>query len=517
MADGVEHTGLSRRRFLGGGGAAAGALALGAGRWATGASAAPSSSLTHSVPWVPTLDPVAGAVPSESQMFGWIQQVVAQGIRRPGYPAAEWAEQFAAQRFTELGLQDVRLEPITVDRWEPTEWSLDVLRPGAATVRLESFPVPFSPPVEHLEVDIAQYNPVLPGPVRGKASLVENLLLRIPANLMMLLGTSPPLPTQNRFHDPDGQLLLPVTIPFGLKFGEVLEPSARAGAAAFIGSLASYPGDSYQYYVPYVGGTGPLPGVWVRGSAGVWLRTQALLGAKVRLRVRSTNVPVTSHNVVGELPGPAGGSGDDHVIIGSHSDGPWASAVEDGSGIALVLAQAAYWSQVPPSERPHRLKFLLHGGHMSGGAGLHSYIADHRSELDRAVLELHLEHAAREFDLGLNNSGVAATGRPVPRWWFTSRIPRLEAAVYDALVAEDVRRSMILVPDAFGPEPPTDGGFYHHEGVPIVNFLSAPFYLFDAMDTIDKVDRSALVPLTRAAIRIVESTRGITAAQMRSA
>jgi hypothetical protein len=52
--------------------------------------------------------------------------------------------------------------------------------------------------------------------------------------------------------------------------------------------------------------------------------------------------------------------------------------------------------------------------------------------------------------------------------------------------------------------------------VPIVNFLTAPFYLFDAMDTMDKIHRPTLAPLTRAAIRIVESTTGVTAAAMRA-
>ena len=49
-----------------------------------------------------------------------------------------------------------------------------------------------------------------------------------------------------------------------------------------------------------------------------------------------------------------------------------------------------------------------------------------------------------------------------------------------------------------------------------MNFLAAPFYLFDAMDTLDKIDREHLVPLTRAAIRIVASTAGVTAAAMRA-
>jgi hypothetical protein len=104
----------------------------------------------------------------------------------------------------------------------------------------------------------------------------------------------------------------------------------------------------------------------------------------------------------------------------------------------------------------------------------------------------------------------------VPRWFFTSRLPHLEQAVSAALETEELHRSMILAPDAFGTQPPTDGAFYHSEGVPVMNFLSAPFYLFDEMDTLDKIDEDNLVPLTRATIRIVDSTKGMTAAEFRA-
>ena len=53
-------------------------------------------------------------------------------------------------------------------------------------------------------------------------------------------------------------------------------------------------------------------------------------------------------------------------------------------------------------------------------------------------------------------------------------------------------------------------------GVPLVNFLTAPFYLFDAMDVLDKIHPESLVPVTRAAIRIIESTRGVSAAALRA-
>jgi hypothetical protein len=212
---------------------------------------------------------------------------------------------------------------------------------------------------------------------------------------------------------------------------------------------------------------------------------------------------------VGELPG----ADDELVIIGSHHDGPWSSAVEDASGIALVLAQAEYWSRLPHQGRPHRLVFRLNSGHMAGSAGGRAFVEAHRAELERTVLGVHLEHAAKEC---VEDDGrLRPTGHPEARWWFTSRIPSLESAVRAAIEAEDLRRSLVLPPTAFGAQPPTDGGNFHLAGVPIVNFLAAPFYLFDSQDTLDKVDREHLAAITRAAVRIVESTREATARSMR--
>ena len=51
---------------------------------------------------------------------------------------------------------------------------------------------------------------------------------------------------------------------------------------------------------------------------------------------------------------------------------------------------------------------------------------------------------------------------------------------------------MLCAPNAISPEPPTDGAFFHEHGVPLMHFLAAPFYLFDAMDTLDKIDAKDL-------------------------
>jgi hypothetical protein len=453
------------------------------------------------------------AVPTKSEIFGWIQQIFERGVRRPGYPADEWTTEFARDQFATLGLQNVRLEPIAVRRWRTDGATLKATPALGPPRNIECFPAPFSKSVENLELDLAPFVSLTPQLVKGKAALYDQTLLRLPATVFATFGSAPPLELLSRIVDPSGSLLTEThLLPFGLDIDKMMDPVIAGGAKAFIGNLVNYPGRTHDYFVPYDAIDRAIPGVWIGADDGAWLRSKLLLGGvKIRLTVDSRVDEVTSHNVVGELPG----LDDQQVIVGSHHDGPWASAVEDASGTAMVLAQAMFWASQPVEKRPHKLVFLLQGGHMSGGAGLHQYIEAHRDELADVVLETHLEHIALSYEERLDGS-ITSTGKCVPRWWFTSRNPQLEGIVKAALTTEQVFRSMLMAPDALGDQPPTDGAFYHSEGVPIVQHLAAPWYLFDSRDTLDKVDQSSLVGVTRAVIRMIDGTRGISAAAMRA-
>ncbi len=442
-------------------------------------------------------------IPDEPRIYAWIEEVFSHGVRRPGYPADRWAEQWAQEQFRALGLRDVRAEPVELPSWEPEEASL-VLAAGAQRIEIPCFALPHCARGT-VEAQIVAYDDATPEGVGGAVSLYDVPLLRTPFGFYNHVATWP--------YDPDGtfegasQLL-----PFGREFQAVMEPSIAAGATAFVGTLTDYPGDSRDYYVPYDAVERAIPGVWISGSDGA--RVRALLAAgpvRARVTVRARRETITSYNIVGELPG----ADEEMVVIESHHDGPWSSAVEDASGIALVLAQAAYWSRLPQGERPHRLVFLLNAGHMTDGAGARAFCRAHGTDLERMVLNVHLEHAANEFAAD-GGAEPRPTGQPEARWWFTSKIGRLQDAVRAAIEAEDMRRSFMLPPEVFGPRPTTDGSEFYVVGVPIVNYLTAPFYLFDAMDTLDKIHRPSLVPLTRAAVRIIGSTAGVSAAAMRA-
>jgi hypothetical protein len=449
--------------------------------------------------------PTDALIPTPQQILAWIEEVFSHGVRRPGYPADRWAEQWIRERFAAFGLEDVRAEPVTLPRWEDRHTAFRVWPSGhpAEALDLPCFALPHCQPTRGVEADVVPLPADARG-VEGRIAVSEVALIRMPQTLMQRRAT--------RCVDPDGEFeKLTQVLPFSPRFQAVLEPAMAAKAAAFVGVLSGVPWETQDYYVPYDGTARPIPGVWVSAANGRKLAQLMARGpVRGRIELDAVREDVTCYNVIGTLPGAS----EEWVIVGSHHDGPWSSAVEDASGIALVLAQARYWSRVPRDERPHNLMFLLNAGHMVAGAGCRAFIEAHRDLLPKVVVEIHLEHAARECRC--EHGRLVPTDAPEVRWWFTSLNTALEDVVEDALRAEDLRRSLVISPEFFAPHPTTDGGFFHLEKVPLVQYLTAPMYLFDSQDTLDKIHEPSLVPVTRATIRIIEDLAAHTAAGLRA-
>jgi hypothetical protein len=439
------------------------------------------------------------ALPTQREMLHWIRTLVARGIRRPGFLADASAERWIARRLERFGMERVWLERIEVERWRERACALEVRVDGVPS-RVDCFPVPFSLPAHDVSGEVALDASDAggdPAALRGKIALYANAHLALPAALLRDL-------LARRSYDPEHDFdALIQRLPFGPRIQDVMEPALGAGARGFIG-IVGQGWESNRYFLPYDAKRRELPGVWISPAAGARLLAEIAAGRRVEaaLSYRATQTPATSHNVIATLAG----SSDEWVIVGTHHDAPWRGAVEDGSGVALVLAQARYWSRVPKEQRPFNMLFLFNGGHMSGGAGIASFVERHRDLIDQSIVAIHLEHVAREAKV---ENGVLRPGeKPTPRWWFTSRIAPLEDAVQNVIEARDLRRSLILPPDAFFENPPTDGAFFYPAGVPIVQLLAAPEYLVDAGDTLPMVHEESLVPITRAVIDLVGSLAG---------
>lgn len=449
-----------------------------------------------------------GVGTSAARMMAWIADIVDFGVRRPGSEAGHRVEEWCEARFRELGLESVRREPFDVPVWEPGDAHLIVWpddRPGQV-VTFEGFPLPHTLPTAGLEAELALLDPLAHQnqAVEGAIAVDVIELGELPPAFMSQLATGRV--------DPSGELDEYVhLLPFSFRLGREADVAVHAGASGYVGVLAGMPWSTRDYYLPYDAVERPLSGLWIDRSDGARLVEMMADGPlRGRIEVDARRRPGLSSNVIGVLPGAS----DQWVIIGSHHDAPWASAVEDASGVALVLGQAEFWAQVPIEERPHNLLFLLNGGHMAGAAGMASFAEQYQEVLDQVVLSVHLEHTAAASKV--EDGRLVATDEPEVRWWFTTRSAALEGAVVTALRAEEVDRSWVLPPEAFGEFPPTDGGGFHLHGVPVVDFLAAPVYLVDSCDTLDKVHEPSLEPVTRAVIRIVESLMGRTADDVRA-
>ena len=505
---------LNRRELLGLAGAGLAAATLPTACSSSGSS--PSAQTPSTLARNGGATRIKPGTPNADTIHGWISDIVDFGIRRPGHPADNRTVDWLIERFGDLGLEKVRKEPFTTNRFTAGTASLHVTAAGK-TETLPCYPVAYTASANSVTAQLTAYDADNPTSMKDKAVFRSFEMTRIPASTMAMLGSvAKDQPWQDRVVDEHHTLESDTIVSSFDNAQDPVDSSTKAGAKAFIGVWLNQPGNTCNHYMPYQGAQQSIPGVWIKPTDA--LRLQGMLDAgdvTIRLSVHTETTPATTHIIVGELPGA-----DDHqVIVGSHHDGPWASAVEDASGTALVLAQAAHWANVPQAKRPHRLVFVLQGGHFANKSKAYSEL--HEDELDNVVLEVHAEHVGRSVKIpakptDTDHTALQPLDEPFPRWWFVSQVADLRSRVLSIVRDEAIDRSLILAPDAVGDIPPTDAAGFFFRHVPCVSLLAAPDYMFDDTDTIEMVHKPSLEPITRALARIVAGTAGISPSQMRA-
>ncbi len=464
---------------------------------AAGCSASDGSDVTAST----TSHERANVRVDAERMMSWIDTMVGFGIRRPGYRGDDRAAHWIRDQFRRAGLRHVRLDPVEVNRWHPESckvvwWA--TADPSRRTT-VDCFALPFSEPrvdvTAKVTLDDGQ------GPLDGAIGVVRDRFQTVPQQVIadQALDVVAPETFVKTDHQP---------LPFGFRNGDLFSdfftPTSSRGGAAFLGILEGL--GSSHYYAPYTGQNVDLPAAWLGEQPGHALLAALSSGpVTARLTSRAVREPARSYNVVGELPGAR----DTAVVVGSHHDTPWASAVEDASGISEVLAQAYHWAAVPRSRRPHRLVFVATAGHMSGAAGSIAFIERYPDLLKKTVLEVHLEHIARRATV--SGHGLEVTDQPETRWWFVTDRPDLRRLVVDALRTRRMDRDLVLPAVGFfgGDAPLSDAAPFSLAGVPVVSLISTPVYLFDDRDTPHTVDRNGLVQVRDATIHMIDGTAAL--------
>ena len=91
-----------------------------------------------------TRHPMAEHITSAATQMEWIERVLAEGIRRPGSPQNARVDEWALQQFVEIGLHDVRAEPLDVPVWDYRSATLHAWPEGKPdrAIELNGFALP---------------------------------------------------------------------------------------------------------------------------------------------------------------------------------------------------------------------------------------------------------------------------------------------------------------------------------------------------------------------------------------
>jgi len=430
-------------------------------------------------------------VPSEGEIFGWVEDVYNFGIRRTGTEADQQAIEYLQDRLREFGFTDVRAEPFTFDYWEPVSWGLTV-QPGTDQAeQLECFYVPYSGPTgpegvtsevvyvgEGTEEDFARAD------VAGKIVLVDLPPTNISWDQMKLF-------TFMAFDPDDTAKGWQHPYPIGWGFLDVYERAAAYQVAGIVSILGGYPDmGEFTYYAPYDGILRPIPGMYVMESDGERLKAalaQGAVSAQLVLEATVDKGGGETATVYGVLPGRSAST----ILVHSHHDAPWRSGIEDSGGVGMVLSLAKVFSQVPQEQRERTLVFAFTGSHMVGAPSNVAFIEAHRDDIMSDLLfDVAIEHIADDY-----NPPNPPTGLVEPRGTFITENPVAVSLYARAVARHNVYRTL-LFPTGTPLGVPTDAGPFHEAGYQVVSLISGPTWLFDDDDTLERVARDQLVPLT---------------------
>ena len=347
------------------------------------AAAAPAASAL-ATPSAPDLEPyreaveriVAGAL-EQGRSFALLQELCEVAPERlagsEGYArAAEWAR----AAMVEAGLENVRLEPVEVPRWERGGTArLRVVGAGAGGEELAICALGGSvpTPAEGLEAGVVEVRDFeelarLGGAVRGKLVFFNRPMDPALVNTFQAYGGAVDQRSRGA------------------------QQAAQQGAVGAIVRSMTTALDDHPHTgaTNYAEGVERVPAVAISTAGAERLSDLLLAQPDVRLRLELDCVwhePATDHNVVGELPGRE--RPEELLVVGGHLDA-WELGVgahDDGAGCVQSIEAAALLKRLGLVPR-RTIRVVLFANEENGLRGGRAYHEAHLDEMPRHVLAL---------------------------------------------------------------------------------------------------------------------------------
>jgi Zn-dependent M28 family amino/carboxypeptidase len=340
------------------------------------------------------------------------------GPRLTGSPQLDQASHWTLDRFKELGLLNVHLEPWTI----ANSWTR-----GPATGRI------ISPTAHTLTLETAGWSAATKGALRGSvigidAEKVEDLQKykgKLKGAIVIVGRPVEMVLPGNPLQTPWAEETIPVAMPkmdankpfnfeayMKLRQARTKFFSEEGVGAVLMGSEKSYGllnmGPTGREYLP-----GAIPTAFItrENYTLLWRLLEAgAVEAELNIASSFSGKPVEVYNTVAEIPGTD--KPDEVVIIGGHLDS-WdlgTGATDNGTGSMAVLAAARALQKL--GVRPKRtIRFVLFTGEEQGLNGSLAYVRAHAAELGKiSGVLVHDSGTGKVLTVGLmGNYGVRET------------------------------------------------------------------------------------------------------------
>lgn len=225
---------------------------------------------------------------------------------------------------------------------------------------------------------------------------------------------------------------------------------------------------------------------------GMKLRDALGAGKKVRVSYNldaETKTNVKSSSVWGTLPGNT----NEEILIVAHIDGYFEGALDNATGLAMMVNMAEHYAKIPQSQRRRTIKFLGSVGH-HGGPGTRP--VHEKQDWSKVAYILNLEHVA-VLNTEYWGAETRLTTAPIPMRWSLNASPRVET-----LVQDNLKRFGVAIHADINSTVGEIGPIY--PDAPSLTLISAPAMKHTEQDTPEWIPSTGLEMVGRAHTRIID-------------
>jgi peptidase M28-like protein len=400
--------------------------------------------------------------------------------RIPGTPYDRMTQDWVMVQFRRLGLADVRRQEIAMKPlWYPTAWTAEVTTDGNTTALKSVFPITESPST----------------PASGITAPV----------VWVGLGTA----SDFKGRDVKGKAVLIYSVPtpggrdHSADWSGAVRRANDEGAAVILVEMG-FPGDAQSEPEGAVGAAAPT--VTITPDEANLIRDQLDQGRLVSLHLRLATEQrsgLKTGNIWGVLPGAS----DEQILIMAHTDAFFEGAMDNASGLAMMLDIARHYAAVPQAQRPRTLVFLTTPDHHHGSEGIR-WVRDNY-DWSKVALIVNAEHPSQTLLYSLD-AGIMTANEVSARRWFVGGSDALRALVRRTFLEFGVatyRKSEV-----------SPGGELSQI------YMKAPsFHIIDhviyhtTLDTADLVPAWGIEAATRAFLKIIDTVNTMTKEEIAAA